>query len=258
VEISNNINNRINKYNKPAFKADIHVLTNNEFLNRKWLPNIQRHSSDYCDIYHSIIKESRPIYSETAYDCSICAFTNKEAQIANLSHICPDEDNMKNLDNIQQKLYDWGKELYQKSKTKLEGFVTGGKDSTTWNEQELCNIYGDSRGQYIHKRYSNSPILQNKIIEVYETLSKNLGLDYSVLGLQKTLPTGVEVITDPRINTHFINISSDFGSQTKLEDVAKIFKNKRLSDTDRVLFDYVDKTKEFRNIIAQENKLRKE
>ncbi len=247
MEIFNNKISQQNRYNTPKFKANIYILPKASFYTKQYIlyENKLITPKGY-QLENSIINSTSPTISDEAYDCSVAILTNKDAKTTDVCHIVPNEKTFGQLDEIQEKIYNWGVELYNKTKTKLEGFIVGGKDFEATKDK----IHSES----LSEAYQRSPILQNKILETYERLHKDVGLDYSVLGLQKLATSRVNVVTDVENNSHYVNVNSYYNHYTKMDEVADIFSNIKISKSDRIFFENKDRTDEFRELIEEKNK----
>lgn len=221
-----------------AFKQKICFVGPREFLSL----NASAYISDF-DLYNS--KILRPsIRTDDAYDCIISTIMNTKAKLLNMSHLMP--ISKFNQDNVEYQTYKEALCLYNKEPSKMEGLILGGKSK--WN--------------FPCKDYIKSPVLFKKTLRVFDKISKDFGLDYSIFALQKFSfiyggSNRTNVVSDAVNNTHYILADCLMDESYFIETPKDLFRHYgviKLAENDTVKIGDRDVTEELKAMLFRKNK----
>lgn len=220
-------------HNIPSFTARIYLLNSKaEFIDRAKL-----FDHFYVGPTWTIDEAARSVPTAATtgiFNCVVTSVLDPVSRLVNMTHIQPREENMVNLAEIQQKTFNYVQELFKRSKSRLEGLITGGK------MVDVAPAYYE----YVH-----SPMLIAATKNTFNRISKLFGMDYSVIGLQKGWGNEINILTDGKNGIHYL-LATDSNNKpiTTPESLDKNFNFIQLSKADTVENANGDITEEVRKI----------
>ena len=222
---------------KTSFKADIRYVkpdTFNAMMNvypckfRVW-----NHGLTEWVLGQSAIK--KPIaYTEQVCNCVTGSIINPETRLLNMFHLSPYETNMANLKEIKERIIEQAKILKAGSSKNLEGLLLG----------------GDSPQLEIYEQAG----LLKTVLEAFKTISKDFGMDYSVIAGRKNKFSYINLLSDARNNVHYINVNSFKSNVNNATDLSRYYEIKHLSDKDTLFIRNKNSTEKFRQLIEDDSK----
>jgi hypothetical protein len=233
---------------KFSFKANIRLCSSVE-INRLITTSVHRPKivgNPFSSIRYTIkdvaiVEKSAATYR--ACECIVSSMINFDSKLVSMTHIVPDKNNMKQLDNIAHNIYYNADQLSKTGKTasgRIEGLIIGGKNN------------------FIIERlitsFKNSSKLKDETINVFQKIDDSFGLDFSVIAMNKKLLSCADIFSDPSIDTHYVCIRDINGkATTTAKKLCKQFSDIRISTNDHVFNEQGEITEEIRNIIDKKS-----
>lgn len=178
--------NRINMQNK-SFKARILIDKDLFKLAVKNLPDRFEVGNRYNSKY--IIEEAaikRPsAFTYNAANCVIFSFFNPEIKLGNKYHLSSCKDNMSKTEEIAQTIYEQAISLKGESKINLEGLIWGGDSKATSQSEDDIKLV-------------------KIIIDTANRISKEIGMDCSIITGRKDKNSCVSIASNAINNTHYV------------------------------------------------------
>lgn len=209
-----------------SFKASIC------FVDRRTFYNIKRDLNKpfwVGGIIDGVIKQAA-IKQKNAYTtgdivCTVGSLFNTDSKLVNMFHLSPKGNTLPNIQQVKEIIFLQAKNLKDFSSKKLQGLLLG------------------SDANHLPDKYPKSISLREEILSVFNKISKDLGMDFSVIMGRLNPYTQMNLISDPVKNTHYIWVKGL--NSNSVSEVAKNYEIKRISSEDRVFFNGKDCTEEF-------------
>lgn len=222
-----NLNQSKNKYNT-SFKANICFVDKRTFLNIKKNLNQPFWVGGLIDgvIKQAAVKQKNA-YTTGDIVCTVGSLFNTDSKLVNMFHLSPKGKTLPHIQEVKEIIFSQAKNLKNLSKKNLQGLLLG------------------SDGNRMLDKYHLSVSLREEIISVFNKISKDLGMDFSIIMGRLDPYTQMNLISDPVKNTHYIWVKGI--NSNSVSEVASNYEIKRISPKDRVFFNGKDCTEEFVN-----------
>lgn len=218
---------------RPSFKADIFFVDGHTFNRKlKELSGIFHVSGIIDGVIEQAAVKKESAYTKGIRVCTSCITINPEKMLLNMEHLSPKGKTLPNINEVKSTIFKQAKDLKGETKRNLQGLILGSDGSTM---QELFPL---------------SISLRQELCLVFDKISKNLGMDFSVIAGRINPYTKMNVISDSVRNAHYIWVQGL--NSTSMQEVAKNYKTRLISPKDRVFFNNIDCTKEFAQTDALE------
>lgn len=157
-------------------------------------------------------------YTMGAYNCLVVSIINPEKHLVDLWHFEPNAYNaILAIDHIKESIIKRANQLKGKSDVPLEGLLIGGEGGNAINEKDK--------------------IFRKEFMNLFNEISEKIGMTYSTITGRKEMSYGVNVITDAKTNTHYININSPIQvTPNKEKGLKKLYNCTRISSQDSLDF----------------------
>lgn len=226
----NSINNNNicrNKAQKsPSFKANIFFVDGQTFNRKlKELSGVFHVSGLIDGVIEQAAVKKESAYTKGIRVCTSCITINPEKMLLNMEHLSPKGKTLPNIDEVKNTIFNQAKDLKGETNRNLQGLILGSDGN---NMQDLFPL---------------SISLREELCLVFNKISKNLGMDFSVIAGRLNPYTKMNVISDSVRNAHYIWVQGL--NSTSMQEVAKNYKTKIISPKDKVFFNNLDCTNEF-------------
>lgn len=234
MQIKNlNENYRITS-DSPSFKAKIRFVNEKYFnsLRKKLLQpyEVGKITNEDWLIEEAAVKKQSAFTLE-ACNCVVGSIFNPETKLVNMLHLSPYVENMSRINEVKDIIFEQAKNLKDKSKINLEGFITGGNSSKI-------------RGSFYNVK------LLEEILDTFRNIAKNLGMDYSVIAGRENGLSSVNVLSDATKNVHFVYVNTPREEIRNITNLMGAYERKLLSPKDTIILANQNVTKIFNNIIS--------
>jgi len=175
-----------------SFKAKICYVDNKTFQALlKQLPDcfeVGRITNKDWLIDEAAVKKKKA-HTLGTYNCVVGSIFNPETKLVNMFHLSPLGKTMSNLGRVCDSIIIQAEELKGNSGAILEGFISGG------------NAKGLST--------SSETTLLDMVLQTFVSISKKVGMDFSVLAGRENGCSSIDIISDAAANAHYINYFTD-------------------------------------------------
>lgn len=209
-----------------SFKADICFVNRRTFYKLKKELNKPFWVGGLID---GVIKQAA-VKAKNAYTtgdivCTVGSLFNTDSKLVNMFHLSPKGKTLPHIQEVKEIIFSQAKNLRDCSSKNLQGLLLG------------------SDANHLPDKYPKSISLREEILSVFNKISKDLGMDFSVIMGRLNPYTQMNLISDPVKNTQYIWIKGL--NSNSVSEVAKNYEIKRISPRDRVFFNGQDCTEEF-------------
>ncbi|MEI8377462.1 MAG: hypothetical protein WCF95_02890 [bacterium] len=231
MQITNHPTQTYTRVKEPSFAGTIKLVSRNGF---DWL---RFHGIQDCFIVsggdipkfnmtEAAFKKPAAL-TRKAFNCVAGSIFNPDTKLTNMFHLNPYKPNIEKLSEIQDAIFNQAEALFKESNTRLEGFL-GATDGL-----------GEGMSEQSRKLFGAIKVTFDKIAD-------NFGMDYSMIAQRKNCGAGISIISDARINTHYICAETTKSHVQNLNDLMDNFYTRILSPKDNIIIGDKDVSEEFR------------
>ena len=198
---------------QPSFKATIRYVSGIDFkrILRQLPYAFEAGDCENYTMYTSVVKKPSA-FTTGAFNCVIGTIFNPETKLTNMFHLAPSK-NYYNIDSIKNELFRQATELKGDSSVNLEGFLTGGNAYMSLGSWDMAFVQA--------------------IKDIFSDISKKIGMDCTMITERFDNYIGVNVISNARVNTHYVNVTRSYADIVP-DNLYKIFKTVKISPKDTV------------------------